>query len=69
MLPVTEQLRKRISRAHLKGIFFVALSLMLNIYAKGDGTVPLLKSSEIVNITECIDAWTFLIAATFQTPG
>lgn len=53
VLPLTEQLRKRISRAYLKG----------------DGTVPLLKSSEIVNITECIDAWTFLIAATFQSPG
>jgi len=53
VLPLTDQLRKRISKAHLKG----------------DGTVPLLKSSEIVNITECLDAWTFLLAATYQSPG
>jgi len=53
VLPLTEQLRKRISRAYLKG----------------DGTVPLLKNSEVDNVTECLDAWTFLIASTCQSPG
>ena len=36
---------------------------------QGDDTVPVLKSGQIQFITECIDGWKFIIAATFRLPG
>lgn len=34
-----------------------------------DNTIPVLKPAQILFITECIDAWKFIIAVTYQTPG
>jgi len=43
--------------------------IISSAFIKGDDTVPVLKSSQTQFITECIDAWKFIIAASFRLPG
>jgi len=38
-------------------------------YLKEDDTIPVLKPAQTIFITECIDAWKFIIAVTYQSPG